>query len=212
MTQPFGLVLAGGRGRRLGGADKAFLTLCGRPLLAHVADRLRPQVAGLAASFNGDPARLAPFGLAALPDATPPGEGPLAGILAGLDHAAALGAAEMVSVPVDAPFLPADLVAGLRAAARAAGTGAAHAESRDGAGAPRPHWAAALWPVAAREPVRAAFGAGERRLSAVLRALGAARAAFPAGPHDPFFNINTPADRLAAERIAAELGTCGSGG
>ena len=83
----FGLILAGGEGRRMG-ADKAQVTLGGRPMLAHVLDRIAPQVERLALSANGDPARLAPFGLPVLPDA---GEsrGPLSGVLAGLCWAAA---------------------------------------------------------------------------------------------------------------------------
>ncbi|TKA96174.1 molybdenum cofactor guanylyltransferase MobA, partial [Cereibacter changlensis] len=62
----FGVILAGGEGRRMGGADKALLPLAGRPLLAHVRDRLEPQVEALALSANGDAARFAGFGLPVL--------------------------------------------------------------------------------------------------------------------------------------------------
>ena len=61
-----GIVLAGGRATRMGGGDKPLLHLHGRPLLAHVIERLTPQVAALAISANGDPARFAAFGLPVL--------------------------------------------------------------------------------------------------------------------------------------------------
>jgi molybdopterin-guanine dinucleotide biosynthesis protein A len=92
----------------MGGADKALLRLAGQPLVTHAAERLEPQVERLALSANGDPARLAFTGLPVLAD--PLGAGPLAGVLAALDWAAPLGADAVVSVPVDTPFLPGDLV------------------------------------------------------------------------------------------------------
>ncbi len=104
----FGLVLAGGQGRRMGGADKALLPFADGTLLDQAVARLGPQVDRLAVSANGDPARLSRFGLPVLPDDTP--LGPLSGLLVGLRWAAAEGATHLVTVPVDAPFLPGDLV------------------------------------------------------------------------------------------------------
>ena len=107
-----GLILAGGQARRMGGGDKPLLRLAGRTLLDRVAERLAPQcAAGLALSANGDPARFGGFPGPVLPDPVPGQPGPLAGILAGLEHAAARGIAAVVSVSGDAPFLPHDLVA-----------------------------------------------------------------------------------------------------
>ena len=77
------LILAGGRARRLGGADKALVPLAGRPLLAHVRERLAGQAAPILVSANGDPARFARFNLEILPDTVAGYPGPLAGILAG---------------------------------------------------------------------------------------------------------------------------------
>ncbi|MGL5010390.1 MAG: NTP transferase domain-containing protein, partial [Paracoccaceae bacterium] len=77
----FGVILAGGQGLRMGGADKALLPLAGQPLLAHVIARLEPQVERLAVSANGDAARLAAFSLPVLPD-DDASMGPLSGILA----------------------------------------------------------------------------------------------------------------------------------
>lgn len=181
-----GLILAGGRGVRMGGADKALLMLAGRPLLAHVMARLAPQVEALAVSANGDAARFAAFGLPVLTDAPDHlGAGPLAGVLAGLDWAAGLGAERLLVVAVDTPFLPTDLAARLGAT-----PGAAFAAS-----AGRDHPSVALWPVDGRAQLAALFALGERRLRAALA--GATRVEFVSP--DPFFNINSPADLAAAE-------------
>lgn len=111
-----GVILAGGLSRRMGGGDKCLLPLGGRPILAHVIDRLRPQVGPLALNANGDPARFAAFGLEVVADDFPGFAGPLAGLLAGMDWAAARGLPLVVTAAADTPFFPRDLVARLRAA------------------------------------------------------------------------------------------------
>src|SRR5437899_2503797 len=107
-----GLLLAGGLSRRMGVGDKALRPLGERTLLDHVIDRMRPQVAALVLNANGDPARFAGFGLPVVADSVPDFAGPLAGILAGLDWAAANrpDCRLVASVATDAPFLPASLV------------------------------------------------------------------------------------------------------
>jgi molybdenum cofactor guanylyltransferase len=116
MTTPIcGLVLAGGQGRRMGGIDKGLAPFHGRPLVAHVVERLRPQVERLLISANRNIEAYTAFG-EVVTDRVADFAGPLAGLDAGL-HACA--APLLVTVPCDAPFLPADLVARL-AAARAA--------------------------------------------------------------------------------------------
>ncbi len=187
-----GVILAGGLARRIGGGDKTLRTLAGQPILAHIIARLRPQVAILALNANGDPARFAPFGLPVLPDTVPGHPGPLAGVIAGLDHAAALGLDWIVTAPGDAPCLPLDLAARLHAARGGAAMSLA-------ASAGRVHPVAALWPVAMRATLRAALASGQRRVAAVTD--GAAVATWPDKPIDPFFNINTPADLAAAETL-----------
>jgi len=77
-----GVVLAGGLARRMGGGDKPLRMLAGRPMLAHVIERLAPQVAAVAINANGDPARFAGFGLPVVPDGMADYPGPLAGVLA----------------------------------------------------------------------------------------------------------------------------------
>src|SRR4249920_65280 len=113
--KPLGVVLAGGLARRMGGGDKARLRIGDRTILERVLARLKPQCAALILTANGDPTRFADTGLAVVPDSVPDFAGPLAGILAALDWAAAHapGLAEIVSVPGDCPFLPRDLVARL---------------------------------------------------------------------------------------------------
>jgi len=188
-----GLILAGGAGRRMGGADKALLPLAGQPLVAHLAAALGPQVSVLAISANGDAGRFADLGVPVLADAPGTiGEGPLAGVLAALDWAAGQGAAALVTASVDTPFLPRDLVARLRDAAQG---GMALAVSGG-----RLHPTAALWPVAGRDRLRDLFDTGERRMRLALQ--GAAEAVFDAAP-DPFFNINTPEDLARAETLFA---------
>lgn len=182
-----GIILAGGEGRRLGGADKALLPLAGRPLLSHGIDRLAPQVGVLAVSANGDPSRLIGFGLPVLPDEA--AMGPLSGILAGLRWASGAGAGALVSVPVDTPFLPADLVNRLCDG----GTDVpVMAESG------RLHPAIACWPVTLAAPLAGFLTSGAKaRVLDFALAHGARRVAFP----DPraFDNLNTPEDLALAE-------------
>ena len=95
-----GVILAGGRATRMGGGDKGLRVVGGRRLIDHVIARLGPQVAALAINANGDPARLSEFGLPVLADSLPDHPGPLAGVLAGLDWAAAQGArSDLPAVP-----------------------------------------------------------------------------------------------------------------
>ena len=111
-----GLVLAGGLGRRMGGVDKGLVELDGRPMVAHVLERLAPQVDAVLINANQNADRYGAFGHPVVPDLIEGYAGPLAGLHAGL------GAATtplLVTVPCDSPFLPFDLVARLRAALEA---------------------------------------------------------------------------------------------
>jgi molybdopterin-guanine dinucleotide biosynthesis protein A len=197
-SDTLGVVLAGGLARRMGGGDKPLRELGGRPLLAHVLERLATQVARLVLNANGDPARFAGFGLPVVPDGLPNHPGPLAGILAGLDWAAehAPGCAWIVSVPGDSPFIPADLVARLHAACAAAGVPLACARS-----AGQAHPPVGLWPVELRGDLRAALLAGERKIDRWTARHGVAHAEWEAGPVDPFFNANTPEELAEAARL-----------
>jgi molybdopterin-guanine dinucleotide biosynthesis protein A len=213
MAQPLadtlGLILAGGAARRLGGGDKGLLDLGGRPILAHVVDALRPQVAALALNANGDPARFAAFGLPVVPDLVA-GRGPLEGVRAGLLAARTvlLGARRVLSVPADAPFLPADL------AARLAAADAPVAVARSSG---RAHHVIALWSLNLAPALAGALDAGVRRVEDFAAASGAVSVDWPDVP-DPFLNVNTPADlgaarvRLEADSNAVAEGNRGSNG
>lgn len=112
-----GLILAGGAGTRMGGADKGLLDWQGRPLVTHVIDRLAPQVGTLLISANRNREAYAAFGHPLVSDALPDYPGPLAGLAAGL---AACTTEWLVCVPCDCPALPLDLVACLRDVAHSA--------------------------------------------------------------------------------------------
>jgi molybdopterin-guanine dinucleotide biosynthesis protein A len=200
--RPLGLVLAGGLARRMGGGDKARIRIGGKTILERVLTRLAPQCSGLILNANGDPARFADTGLRVVADSVPDFAGPLAGILAGLDWAAAnvSDITDVVSVPGDCPFLPSDLVERLAAARGAAGTPLACARSGDWR-----HPVVGLWRVALREDLRKALVAeGLHKIETWTARHGVAIADWPATPADPFFNVNTPEDAAEAERIAAQ--------
>ena len=194
-----GVILAGGRAKRMGGGDKGLRLLGGQTLIAHVIARLAPQCGPLAINANGDPARLAGFGLPVLPDSLPDYPGPLAGVLAGLDWAAGLGAEAIVTAAADTPFLPLDLVARLSEAALPRGL--ALAASPDASGTLQRHPTFGLWPVALRHDLRAALNGGVRKVVTWTDRHQAATAIFDAAPIDPFFNVNTPDDLALAHRL-----------
>ena len=198
--RPLGVVLAGGLARRMGGGDKARLRIGGRTILERVLEGFQPQCAALIVNANGDPARFSDTGLAVVADSIPDFAGPLAGILAALDWAAAHSpeTADVVSVPGDCPFLPHDLVARLLSARAAVRTPLACARSGD-----RRHPVIALWPVDVRDDLRKALvEEGVRKIEAFTARHGVAVADWPALPFDPFFNVNTPDDAAEAQRIA----------
>jgi molybdenum cofactor guanylyltransferase len=176
-----GLILAGGRGSRFGGVDKALLPLAGRPLLDHVLARVRPQCDAVAVSANGDPGRFAAWAVPVVPDVGV--QGPLSGLEAGLAWAEGVGATAMLSVPVDTPFVPEDLVVRLW-------PGPSCAVSSG-----RVHHLVALWPVAATRLALDALlaGPGGWAVGRLGQSLGSRVVEF-AATQDPFLNLNTPAD------------------
>lgn len=188
----FGVILAGGAARRMGGQDKALLMLGGHSLLAHVRERLEPQVERFAISANGDAAR---FGAGVTVLADDDSQGPLSGILAALEWAAPLGATAVVSVAVDTPFFPADLVPRLCLAAEGSTGGMALAASN---GADHPTFS--LWPAGLCGDLRTFLASGVKtRVMDFARSHGAGRADF--GDDDAFVNLNTPQDLAAAEAM-----------
>ena len=197
MNKPLGLILAGGFGRRMGGADKALVRLAGRPLIAHAIAVLKPQCAALVINANGDFERFQPYALPIAADDPQDFAGPLAGVLAGLEFSRRVkpGVADVLSLAVDTPFAPRDLAARLQAARKATGAPIAVASS----GRER-HHAVALWPVALAAALRRAVVVeGVRRVEVFAERFGVAVARWDDEPFDPFFNINTPDDLARAE-------------
>lgn len=105
-----GLILAGGRGSRMGGVDKGLQPLDGLPLVAHVIQRLAPQVGQLMINANQNLPTYQKFSFPVIQDEVSDFPGPLAGVQAGLHRCTT---PYLLTVPCDGPFLPTDLVARL---------------------------------------------------------------------------------------------------
>jgi molybdopterin-guanine dinucleotide biosynthesis protein A len=195
-----GVVLAGGLARRMGGGDKPLRQIGGRTILARVIERLKPQCECLLLNANGDPKRFASFDLPVIADGVGNHPGPLAGILAALDWAAANrpGAQWILSAPGDCPFLPRDLAARL-----GQGLEVQRAELAVAASRGRSHPVIALWSVTLRDALRHALVVeGARRVQDWTSRYRVATVVWAAAPVDPFFNANTIDDLAEAERLA----------
>jgi molybdopterin-guanine dinucleotide biosynthesis protein A len=195
-----GVLLAGGLARRMGGGDKPMRQIGGRTILERVIARLAPQCDGLILNANGDPARFARFGLPVIADTVENFPGPLAGILAALDWAAAARPEVewVLSAAADCPFLPRDLVARLQRARVNEKAELAVAAS-DG----QSHPVIGLWRVDLRAALRHALVVEDiRRIDRWTARYRLATVEWPVDPLDPFFNANTMDDIEAAERLA----------
>ncbi len=202
MSDTVGVLLAGGLARRMGGGDKPLRTLGGQPILDHVVARARSQVADLLLNVNGDAARFASYGLPMAGDVIDGYAGPLAGILTGMEWARERHpeARWIASFATDAPFIPEDLVARLRAAIDAEGADIACAMSGG-----RTHPVFAVWPVALADDLRAAMVDEDmRKIDAWSARYKTVEVAFPTTPYDPFFNINKPDNLAEAEALIAD--------
>lgn len=196
-----GVILAGGRARRMGGSDKSFLLLDGQPLLGRAIARLAPQTTTLVISANGPTERYARFGVPVVADTISGFAGPLAGVLAGMTWARANvpDASRVATIAVDTPFFPLDLVARLSAAG-AEGTAVAQSSGRK-------HPVFALIPVALASDLAAFLADGASlRVTDWLAQHHVVTVDFDgvAGV-DPFFNLNTPDDLAQAEGIIHRL-------
>ncbi|CAA6603997.1 Molybdenum cofactor guanylyltransferase [Rhodospirillaceae bacterium LM-1] len=194
-----GLILAGGQAKRMGGADKALIHLAGKPLIAHVVERLKDQAKdGMAISANGDPARFANYGLPVLPDRVPGFPGPLAGILAGMDWAKAHcpDCRWLLSAPCDAPFIPRDLAQRLLSALQSEGAELAQASSGG-----RDHPVIGLWPLALADDLRHALTVERlHKVGQFARRYKRALADFSMqNGQDPFMNVNTQEELMTAQ-------------
>ena len=182
------MILAGGAGQRIGGGKPQ--RLLGGTSLLDRAVSLACRWSDRVAIAAGEP--LCP-GLPSLAD-DPSIEGPLGGLAAGLHHARALGADEMIAIPCDMPFLPGDMPERLRAAI---GNEVAAIPASDG----EIHPVCGLWRVRALAGLDPYLATGRRSLRGFAEAVGYVVVDWPGEPIDPFFNINSEADLATAEAL-----------
>jgi molybdopterin-guanine dinucleotide biosynthesis protein A len=186
-----GLILAGGRGRRMGGVDKGLQLLNGRAMVDWVQERLAPQVNELLINANQNLDAYAKFGVPVLADRIDGFAGPLAGLHRGLEAAAN---PYVVTVPCDSPFLPRDLVQRLYAGLKSAGAQLAVARTGD-----QPHPVFCLCERALRPHLNAFLQAGGRKIDAWYATLKITEVMFD-DEAEAFSNINTPEELLAFEQ------------
>lgn len=184
-----GVVLAGGLGRRMGGVDKGLQPLDGRPMVAHVIERLRPQVDELLVNANQNLDRYAAFGHRVVPDSIEGFAGPLAGLERGLAEAAH---PLVATVPCDSPFLPADLVARLAAALSSGAADLAVARTGD-----QPHPVFCLCRRDLHAHLSAFLAGGGRKIDRWYAALRVVEVDF-SDEAAAFDNLNTPGELQAA--------------
>jgi len=183
-----GLVLAGGRATRMGGVDKGLQNHLGLPLALHALMRLQPQVGAAMINANRNLGAYESMGVPVWPDALPDYPGPLAGLLAGLEHCETPW---LVSVPCDTPNFPLDLVARLAQGAADADAEVAIAATREN-GVLQPQPVFCLVRATLLESLVAFLHAGERKID---RWTGAQRQVqVPFDDADAFFNANTLAE------------------
>ncbi|SOZ13590.1 molybdopterin-guanine dinucleotide biosynthesis protein A [Cupriavidus taiwanensis] len=181
-----GLILAGGRGSRMGGTDKGLQPLHGTPMAMHTMMRLTPQVGGLMINANRNLAAYESFGVPVYTDSVPDFAGPLAGMLAGLEQCATPW---MVTAPCDSPFLPTDLVARLAQAIEAEGAELAIPVTLDQDGRRQTQPVFCLMPVSALDSLVAYLSGGGRKIETWAASHRLAEVLFDDAA--AFANINT---------------------
>ena len=192
-----GLVLAGGRGTRMGGVDKGLQMHLGVPLAQYALERLRPQVGALMLNANRNLAAYSAIGVPVWPDEMAEYPGPLAGMLAGLTHCST---PYLVTVPCDTPNFPLDVVARLADGLEIDGEMAtAYTQEADG---PRAQPVFCLMKASLRDSLNAFIRSGERKTGLFAAQHHSTRVVF----HDPaaFANANT-LDELADLQIKSRL-------
>lgn len=194
-----GVILAGGRGSRMGGEDKGLVLLNGRAMVEHVVERLRPQVGSLFISANRNQDRYEALGFRVVVDSLPDYQGPLAGMASVLQVATT---PYVVTVPCDSPLIGGDLVARL---ARALATESADiAVANDGA---RAHPVFLLLKRALLPSLLGFLLAGERKIDRWFERHRVASADFSDSP-EAFINVNDPDEHRAVEQRLRESQLC----
>jgi molybdenum cofactor guanylyltransferase len=190
-----GLVLAGGRGSRMGGVDKGLQNHQGMPLALHAVLRLGAQVGPVMVNANRNLAAYESMGVPVWPDALPDYPGPLAGFLAGLEQCETPW---LVTVPCDTPNFPADLVQRLADTAAAEGAEIVIAATREADGSVQPQPVFCLLRASLLDSLVRATHAGERKIDRWAARHRLAQTVFDdAGA---FFNANTLAELQSLQR------------
>ncbi|HQR50270.1 MAG TPA: molybdenum cofactor guanylyltransferase MobA [Methylophilaceae bacterium] len=184
-----GIVLAGGMGRRMGGVDKGLLPFHGKPLVAHVLERLQPQVTEILLNANREIEAYQAFGYPVISDAIGGFAGPLAGLHSGMSVAKT---PLVVTVPCDSPFLPADLAQRLLQAMEKHQADLAVAKTGD-----QPHPVFCLCRTSLLPGLTRFLESGGRKIDAWYAGLNAVEVPFD-DEADAFANFNTPAELEAA--------------
>ena len=193
------VILAGGLSRRMGHIDKAFIGLDNKPLLAHVLGQMQPQTAITIINANGDPERFSQWGLPVVADTVEDFPGPLAGVLAAMEWNRKHQPQNrwIISVPVDSPFVPGDLVTRLLVSVEQNRADMACAKSNN-----RHHPVIGLWPVALADNLRQSITCESiRKVDLWTSRFNLVHTEFDTTNGDPFFNINRPQDVEQAEQI-----------
>jgi molybdenum cofactor guanylyltransferase len=188
ITDITGLILAGGRGSRMGGVDKGLQPHLGVPLALHALGRLTPQVGKVMINANRNLASYESMGILVWPDEVPDYAGPLAGILAGLTHCET---PYLVTVPCDTPNFPLDLVERLVQGLVEIDGEMAMAFTREG-GVPRRQPVFSLMTISLRNSLAAFVGSGQGNVGFWASQQRCAQVVFEDG--SAFFNANTLAD------------------
>ena len=199
MSSVLGLILAGGKAERFGGGDKCLRLFHGRPLLAHILERLRFQTDAQVLSANGDIRRFDGFQVPTVSDAKAfENAGPIAGLISGMHHAKSLGFEFLLTVPGDAPLFPLTLQGDLKGALH--DNDCARVESGG-----NPHPVFALWRVSCLAHIEQAATNRTRALWRVQQGLKTITLPFENDPFDPFSDVDTPEELATLESITRDL-------
>ena len=198
------VILAGGKGRRMGGKEKALIHLLDRPLLSYVLEKVSGKVAPIALNINTNFDDFQKFGYKIIKDPIKGHLGPLAGILASLNWAKEINQDWVLTLPCDTPFLPKNLVQSMvEAKNKTPEVDLVVAKSRG-----FNHPVIALWKSDINNKLQNALNEGVRKIDIFTAQLKIAYVDFDNiqnSDFDPFTNLNAPPDLILAQQILGKL-------
>ncbi|MDC1209321.1 molybdenum cofactor guanylyltransferase MobA [Pseudomonadota bacterium] len=198
------VILAGGKGRRMGGKDKALIPLLDRPLLSYVLESISGHVAPIALNINTNLDKFSEFGYEIIEDPIKGHLGPLAGILASLNWARKLNQKWVMTLPCDTPFLPKNIVKEMiKLKNKELDVDLVVAQSKG-----YNHPVIALWKSDLNLKLEKALNEGIRKIDIFTSSLKVAYVDFDKinnDNFDPFTNLNSPLDLIKAQQILGKL-------